>query len=559
MEFWGDDRGQSVQVGAILLFGILIILLATFQATVIPEQNAAVEFDHSRAVQSDMQDLRNGLLRAGSGDAVPTRVKLGTTYPNRLFFINPPPASGRLRTVGHEEPAMNVTIGNASGNVTVGSDYENAREYWATVPGAGVYNTSGIEYVPDYARYDGAPTTVYGNSVLFNTFDNGANRTLTGQRLVQGNTIDLLALRGDLRATGVGTETVEVTTLSGQARTVTVESTAANPLYVNVTSRLSAEVWNENLLGGNAGANDAGTVTISDDTYHRISIELDPGTYRLRAGAVGVGAVSDVERENATEAAYMVVTDGYEPVANGSNGTLTVEVRDRFNNPVTGATVNASADGQYLQLLEGDTPVNETTFRTDSEGRATIEYRGVGTTAAGAWLNVSLPDASEQYERAVFEDVTVSEYDLGGGDGDGGELNPGTTGDLVYTSAALNAGGSGSPTVELSFNNTLSENVNVTTIRLNFFYDAASPPGSPPTDANVTVSGGSPVTRATDVEVGGAYREVDPAISIAPGGPSYQFTIEFDTAIREEDFFVFTLVFEYGGEVYRETYFANPQ
>ncbi|GAB7095499.1 hypothetical protein JCM30237_26530 [Halolamina litorea] len=548
----GDDRAQSVQVGAILLFGILIVALATAQATVIPQQNAAIEFDHSRAVQSDMQDLRNSLVRAADGDGAPTRVDLGITYPTRLLFINPPPATGRLRTVGAENPDLNVTVGNASGSVTVGSDYENARAYWATA-GVGTYNTSAVVYQPNYREYGGSPTTVYGNSVLYNTFDNGANRTLTGQRLIQGNTIDLLALRGDLRESGATTKTVDVETLSERRRTVTVESEAGDPLFVNVTSRLSADVWNDDLLGSNAAASDAGSVTIDGVEYHRIAIELDPGTYRLRGAAVGVGAVSDTERERATDPAYMVVTDGYDVISNesGETGTITVEVRDRFNNPVTGATVNADADGTYLELVDGPT------FETNAEGEATIEYRSVGTTAGDASINVSIGAAD--YEQANFTGLAVPAFDLGGGDGGGGELNPGTTGDLIYTSAALNAGGSGSETVDMSFNNTLSEDVNITSIRVNFFYDAASPPGSPPSTAEVRVTGGSPELRASSVDVGGNYRSIDPNIVVSPGGPSYQFTLDFDVAIREEDFFVFTLVFEYGGEVYRETYFANPQ
>lgn len=556
MQFRDDDRAQSIQVGAILLFGILIITLATFQATVVPDQNAGIEFDHSQTAQSDMQDLRNGILRAADGDTSPKRVSLGTTYPNRLLFINPPPPTGDLRTVGADDPAVNVTIGNASGSVAVDSEYENAAAYWATAPDAGVYNTSEVVYTPDYAEYDGAPTTVYENSVLYNRFDNGANRTLSGQRVVQGNTVNLLALRGNLEATGASSHTADVTTVSEQARTVTVRSESDDPLFVNVTSRLSADVWNDDLLGSNAEATTVGTRTAGDVTYHRLAIELDPGTYKLRGAAVGVGALSDAERERVTEPAYMVVTDGYQPVANGTNGTLTVEVRDRFNNPVTNATVNASADGEYLKLInDSGAVVNETTVKTDAEGQAVVEYHAEQTTSNGGELTVDI--GSERYERTAFDGLTVPEFSTG--DGDGGELNPGTTGDLIFRSANLNAGGGGSQTVDMVFNNTLPERVNVTAIRLNFFYDAATTGGQPsPTYANVTVNGGSP-PRATEVGVGGSYRDIDPDVRVASGGPSYQFTLDFDANVRSEDFFVFSLVFEYEGQVYRETYFANPQ
>ncbi|MFW5939726.1 MAG: hypothetical protein ACOCQU_04700 [Halolamina sp.] len=547
MRIWGDDRAQSVQVGAILLFGILIIALATVQATVVPDQNTAVEFDHSQAIQSDMQDLRNGLLRAADGDAGSTRLTLGTTYPSRFFFINPPPPTGDLETVGEDDPAMNVTVGNASGNVSVGSDHENAKAYWASSVGAGEYDTSEVTYRPDYAEYDGAPTTVYGDSVLYNTFNNGANRTLSSQRIVQGDTINLHALRGDLDASGVGAYTADVTAVSEQQRTMTVESEPDDPLYVNVTSRLSASVWNDDLLGSQATATSEGTWTEDDTTYHRISIELEEGTYRLRAAAIGVGALTDDERT--TEPAYMVVTEEYEPVANGSNGSVTVEVRDRFNNPVTGTEVNASADGEYLQLVgENGDAVNDTTFETDSEGHAEIEYRGVETTTGGASLDVNI--GSERYEQASFDGLDVPEF--GGNGGDGDELNPGSAGELIQETATRNG-----DEIDVTFNNTADEEVNISAVRVNFYL--SNPPGNspanPPSSVDVSEDGGT--SEANDVQIPGDYVEFSSKITV-----SDESTLTFafnDGDVRDSDLLVMTLVYEIDGQTERTTYFVSPQ
>ncbi|MFW5934733.1 MAG: hypothetical protein ACOCQL_02660 [Halolamina sp.] len=553
MTFRDDDRAQSLQVGAILLFGILIIGLATVQATVVPDGNAAVEFDHSRAVQSDLQDLRNALLGAADGDATPTRVKLGTTYRNRVFFVNPPPADGRLRTVGADDPNMTIEINSAGGSVTVDSEYENAREYWASAPDAGEYDTAGIAYTPDYSQYDGAPTTRYGNSVLFNTFDNGANRTLTGQRLVQGNTINLLALRGDLDASGTDAETVDVETLSEQGRTVTVESDADDPLYVNVTSRLSASVWNDDLLGSNAEASNEGTATIDGETHYRIAIELDPGTYRLRGASVGVGAVSDAERENATEPAYLVVTEEYEPVANGTNGTMTVEVRDRFNNPVTGAAVGVEVDADHLETFNDTTAGSEATFRTDADGQATIRYRGVGNTSGSesAWLNASLSGAGSGYEYRNVTGIEVPEFAIGGDGGDGGELNPGTTGDLIQTDATIPQNDKN--VANVAFNNTLDGQVNITTARINFYYYSGSNDKNP-TQATVTDGGGNEYV----LEVSGDYENFATPIEV-PTDPETTISFTFDENIGNQDFFILSLVFEYDGQTYRETYFVAPR
>jgi len=50
---WRDNgRGQSIQIGAVLLFGALIIALAGYQAFVVPQENEQVEFRHSQTVRS---------------------------------------------------------------------------------------------------------------------------------------------------------------------------------------------------------------------------------------------------------------------------------------------------------------------------------------------------------------------------------------------------------------------------------------------------------------------------------------------------------------------------
>lgn len=546
MTFWGDDRGQSIQVGAILLFGILIILLATFQATVIPEQNAAIEFDHSRAAQSDMQDLRNGLLQASGGDAVPTRVNLGTTYPNRLFFINPPPAAGRLRTVGDENPTMNVVLANGSGAVTVGSEYENARKYWASAGGAGVFNTSHIVYTPDYTQYDSPPTTVYENSLLYNRFSNGANRTLSGQQLVQGTTVNLVALRGNLQASGTGANTVDMTTISGATRTVTVRSEIGDPLNITITSALPASRWNDDdLLGAQprATAFDGGTVTIDGETYHRVAIKLEEGeTYDLRTSAVGVGAVPNDEL--VPDPAYLVVTEEYETVADGEQGSMTVEVRDRYNNPVTGAQVNASVDGDYLELSNRTQTGDSVTFETDSEGRAEITYSGTNTTGSNsAWLNASI--GGEAYEYSNTTGIEVPEVTVGDGEGDeGDEINPGTTGELIQQGASSGPGGN--DVIDVTFNNTDEGQVNVTAVRLNFYYSGSNPA----TKAETINWEGEEVT---DVEVGGSYVEFDSPVTFTGESTA---TIDFNKNANN-DFFVLTLVYELGGETQRTTYFIS--
>jgi len=107
-------------VGTVILFGFLIVALGIFQIQVVPTENANVEFEHSQQVEDDFGDLRNDVLRAGStGSTGSTQVRLGTRYPARTFFINPPPVSGSLET----EPTgpirvLNATVGDGDPETT---------------------------------------------------------------------------------------------------------------------------------------------------------------------------------------------------------------------------------------------------------------------------------------------------------------------------------------------------------------------------------------------------------------------------------------------------------
>ncbi|MFC7028748.1 hypothetical protein ACFQH8_17685 [Halomicroarcula sp. GCM10025710] len=65
MSLVGDERGQAIQIGAVLLFGVLIISFSTYQAFVVPDQNRGIEFSHNQEVQSQMQDLRNAVVSVG--------------------------------------------------------------------------------------------------------------------------------------------------------------------------------------------------------------------------------------------------------------------------------------------------------------------------------------------------------------------------------------------------------------------------------------------------------------------------------------------------------------
>ncbi|WP_049947192.1 SNUT3/LISCH7 family protein [Halarchaeum acidiphilum] len=221
-----DRRAVAELVGAIMLFGILIISLSLYQAQVVPAQNERVEYQHSQQVQNQLTDVRNAILgTAWSGNSRPTSVTLGTRYPGRTVAVNPPPATGRLAT----EELGNVTLTN----VTAASGPGGLREYLESKDHTLSYGTSALVYTPDYNEYHDAPRTVYENTLLYNAFASGDERSLplTGDSLVSasGDRVSLVVLTGDYRENGVGSATVDPQSVS----------TPSGGVYVNGSLNVS--------------------------------------------------------------------------------------------------------------------------------------------------------------------------------------------------------------------------------------------------------------------------------------------------------------------------------
>ena len=413
MRFRTDRRGQSLQIGAILLFGMLVVSMSAYQATVVPDQNAAVEYRHSTQVQGEMLGVRNGVLRAAAdGETHPASVALGTDYPRRTVFVNPPPASGTLRTV--ERGGGEIVVANATA-----IDGETA-DFWT----AGTdrrYGSRALVYEPSYNRRDSAPVSVYENTALVHRHD-GAVVNATGQRIVDGRRIDLVALQGSLSESGSRTAAVDPVGATGDARTVTVESTAADPLTVRIPTGLPESEWRDLLAGELAADGRVESLSCSGaDPCGTLTLTFDPGTYDLRVARVDVGNVPAPAPAYATDAAGDGAT-----VPEGSSQRLAVEVRDAYNDPGSGVTVNATITDNAT--AKGDDSLDRTQATTDESGRASFVYEApdkVGKTRQ-AEVTVEFGGGGEPARVVVFE-VTVT----GSGSGSGSD-SPLPEGKVAY-------------------------------------------------------------------------------------------------------------------------------
>ncbi|QLG26357.1 Ig-like domain-containing protein [Halorarum halophilum] len=389
MRLGGEDRAQSVQVGVIVLFGFLIVALSMYQATIVPQQNAEVEFRHSQTVQDDLVGLGNSIDATGRvGDAAPAAVKLGTRYPSRTFFVNPAPAAGTLRT----EPAGNVTISGVEVLSTTGNE---ANDYWGADRN---FSTRSVVYEPRYNQYDEAPVTRYEAGGVVNDF---GGRTLAVDELtvVDGNRITLVAVDGTLSHNGVQLLSVDPAAVSSVDRRETV----TGDIRLVVPSTVSADVWADDLLSEEIAAGWVnGTTQVGSD---RVRIDLNASrNYSLGVAGVGVG-----RNVTATSApAYIDVERAPAAADAGSVREVVVEVRDRYGNPVGNQQVTGAVTGGSGSLVSG-------TVTTDDRGRAVFEYEAAGS--GTATIRFSYDDLGS-FDSSAPEDAEHS-LTVSNGDGTG--------------------------------------------------------------------------------------------------------------------------------------------
>ena len=374
MSLRDDERAQTVQVGAILLLGMLVVALSVYQVTSVPGQNRNVEFDHNREVQSQLQGVRNAILEtAATGEGRSASVSLSAQYSNRVFAVNPAPPSGTLRTV---DPSSSPTERVTLRNVIATNETGETAHYWNgsrhAVP------SRELVYEPNYNEYRNAPTTIYGHTLLANQFG-GANRSLTDQTLIDGNRINLVTLNGLYSESQPGTVSVDMRPVSVSSNTVPVTN-EGDPIELLLPTEMNLSVWQEALAGEMTtnGTEDGHVQWVRSNGRNLISIGLEGGVpYDLRMLRIGVG--TDIRE---TSPAYLTDISGDDATV-PENGTrsLVVEVRDPFNNPVSNETVNftvadspAGPTGTLSTVGTAGSASETVRVTTDENGRAEVAY-----------------------------------------------------------------------------------------------------------------------------------------------------------------------------------------
>ena len=405
-----DDRAVSEVVGFILIFSILVISFTVYQGLLVPNQNSQIEFDHNQKVQRQMQDLRNAILTtAATGTGPSISIKLGATYPRRAVASNLGVSSGRIATT---KSKSGILISNVS------AVDEESRDYFGnSTTSLGPFESNAVVYEPTYSFYSSEPETVYENSVVYNQFENGENLTLTGQTIIDGRRIFLIALNGSLSSASQRSVSVDPGAASAATRTVGVTDTDG-PITVIFPTRLSATKWAEILeeeLDPTGSNSDRYVRSVTDAGTNRVRLILEQGpVYELRIAKIGIGrSVTGIGPK------YITIIRGDDTsVVEGGSRKLGVEVRDRFNNPASNVTVEASVIGSGT--IEGNSKLV-----TDSDGAAEFLYTAPSDITGQEDVEVEVffqPNTDPNH--SVRFDLQVLDTD-GAGAGDSGSVESG--------------------------------------------------------------------------------------------------------------------------------------
>jgi len=396
------DRAVSEVIGAIVLFGFLTIAFTLYQGVVVPNQQAAIEFEHNEQVHGHFLELRNAIKATGmDGPERSVSIRLGAPAPTRVLAINPGTGAGSLNTEG----LGTITVRNLSATDSETGDYIGD-----TNTTLGPFETAAIVYRPAYTFYEQAPVTRYEHGLAYNQFPNGAESPLAGQVVINGRNVRLIALAGNVSAARSGSVTVDTVALSSASRAISVTD-SGGAVTIRLPSRLSAATWTELLsdeYDPNGTRSDQFVSAIRSPGPDEVAIVLEPGvTYDLELAKVGLGTGIV-----APTSAYIVDVAGNETgLPEEGIRKLVVEVRDRYNNPVSNVSVSATitVPANPSDPAEGVSPASET---TQADGRAAFTYTAPNQVKGSQTVSIELTFARgvEPAQTAVFE-LTVMDID----------------------------------------------------------------------------------------------------------------------------------------------------
>ena len=361
LNFNSDERGVSEVIGAILVFGILVTLLGIIQTQAIPAANEQVEFNHNQEVQSDLTQLQESVSQVvRDGDRQSVSVSLGTTYPTRLFFFNPPNPSGAIRSTD----AQTAEIVAQGGNLESPEGQVNERIQNPSAPGNPFelsFELRSLVYEPNYNEYRNPPSVVSEYGIMYLS-SRDSPVVIENRPVVDGTTISLVSTAGEFDRSSTATRSFGVDAAPAPTTTVPIrhDNPGAGSIVLTLPTGLEQEQW-DSIVSGQSNVISANV----NPTANEVVIELESGTssnpieYELKVPRYEVD--NSAPNPNPT---YVATDAGSSKrVPPGEGIEVTAEVRDEYNNPIPGELVTFDAPGF----------TNPKQVRADENGRATVQ------------------------------------------------------------------------------------------------------------------------------------------------------------------------------------------
>ena len=181
MKFSIDNRAQAMQIGFILIFGILILSLSLYQANVVPDQNRQAEITHSNDLEFDFAEIQASIFNTGmTGNPSSQTYPMSMRYQDRFITINPVPPSGTLST----SSTNNIIIENSSVEHQVPTRY--------------------LMHDVDYRLYENPPIYTLESGFIYRNFGDSQTK-VTENQFVLNNGFAIVALQGEYNETSYDT------------------------------------------------------------------------------------------------------------------------------------------------------------------------------------------------------------------------------------------------------------------------------------------------------------------------------------------------------------------
>ncbi|ERG93978.1 MAG: hypothetical protein J07HQW2_00412 [Haloquadratum walsbyi J07HQW2] len=342
------ERAVSVVIGVMLMLSVLFLAAAQYQVVIVPQQEQTTEVDHHQTVITQIDTIRTNIIgTAETGSQSAQQIKMGAMYEQETIFgvvpkVHPLNPSGKLQTVELASDSR-IKFSNAEGTGP------STRSYWTGVNSCPThcYETNGLEYTIDYNEFSDNSELVYENSLFYERYltkdEDPEYFVQSGQSLINGRSINLIALTGGLSVNQIRSTSVETIPVSAPSQTVllTDDSADEDPLILEIPTQLPDRVWRDVLTDEMSSRGGYISQLRVQNNVLRLTLRPDE-TYSVKMARVHLSSQTQQESVQATNARYISWAGNERKIIpDGTQTQIEAQVRDKFNNPVSGIPTRA--------------------------------------------------------------------------------------------------------------------------------------------------------------------------------------------------------------------------